>query len=195
LQYDLQNASTLYTLQAACQRMHNIMTYLVHHAILSAYAQGAPVYTPPPAPAPVPPPQPQQAYPFGPIPGQYPAAHAPGGIPANLMRGMNLPPINQPVAEPSSQVTEVMVTPQGTKVIVPGGTTAVLPPGVHVDTAQFIPPPQRVAQPAGIPSFPPQTPGQPVEVVLPQGGGMTPEMAAALEAARSAPPPPAQPVR
>ena len=70
-----------------------------------------------------------------------------------------------------SNVAEVYVTNQGTKVIPPGGSgpTVVLPPGAAVDLTAT----------TGRPVPPPAPPGV-SQVVLPPGGGMTPEVAAAL---------------
>lgn len=169
IQYDLTNASTLYTLQAAAQRMHNVLAYLTHHCIMASQPAQAfvappvqqvqqPVYQQPvyqaPAPAPVLNYSPHLAPPM--------AAPLPGF-------GVQSPPVQ------ASQVTEVILTPQGTKVIPPGGigATVNLPPGSHAD-ASF----GRAA-----PVTPPFTPQAPVgDVMLPQGGAMTPEVAAALGA-------------
>jgi len=179
LQYDIQNASTLFTQQAALQRMHNIMTYLVHSRILEAYQQAG---------IPVPPPQAAQQ----PPPVAPPVARPPAGVP-----GMRLPPIGPSAApQPTGQmVTEVIVTPTGSKVMTPGGAPMAFPPGAHIETAPYMPP----VGPAGhIPYVPPAPSPQPTgpvtEIVLPQGGGLTPEVAAALVTARTTHvPPPEQP--
>lgn len=169
LQSDLQNASTQYALQATCQRMFNIMTYMLHHAIHAAYEDGS-VPAAPPAPAPAPPP-PVAA----PVP-QAPVYTHPAGLPRLPAPSV----ITQPVAgqphDPSmpdvplqAGVTNVIITAQGTKVVSPTGATSMVPPGEHVglEATQGIPP-QPYAEP-GVPT-----------VVLPPGGGMSPDVLAAL---------------
>ena len=66
-------------------------------------------------------------------------------------------------------VTNVIITAQGTKVITPSGTTSVVPPGEHVGLeATLGTPPQPFVEP-GV-----------ATVILPPGGGLSPEVAAAL---------------
>jgi hypothetical protein len=185
LQYDLQNASTHMTLQAACQRLFNIVTYVVYHQITSASEQGnvAASQMPPsrPAPPPAPPaPAPQMA------PQMAPAFHpmVPTAAP--------LPPppmIHQPATMPSAAlsdaqganiqpgVTNVIITAQGTRVLNPNGGTTVLPPGEAVDLAAA----------TGRPIPPPAPPGV-AQVVLPPGGGLTPDVLAALSSRQGTPP-------
>jgi len=177
LQYDIQNASTTFTLQAATQRLFNIVSYLLHDAILDAYSRMPQMSAIPAAPA-----QAQQA----PIPEG--AAHVPV-----MYAGMLPPPpiVTQPTpasmnAAPSipgvqdiapSNVASVMITPQGTRVIPASGAgpAVTLPPGSAVDLATM----------TGRPDLPPAPPGV-AQVVLPPGGALPPEVASAL-AARSAP--------
>ena len=170
LNTDLQNASTQYALQSTCQRMFNIMTYMLHHVIHAAYEDGA-IPPAPPAPAPAPPPPPVVA----PVP-QAPAFTQPAGMP-------RLPPptvITQPMAgqphDPSmpdvplqTGVTNVIITPQGTKVVSPNGSTSMVAPGEHVGLeVTQAGPPQPFVEP-GV-----------ATVILPPGGGLSPEVAAAL---------------
>lgn len=172
IQYDLTNASTLYTLQAAAQRMHNVLAYLTHHCIMASYPGGVPVVAPvAQVVAPVAPPQQSVGHP--PAATYFPQLGQPLA-PTPQLPGFGVP---QQAVQPS-HVAEVVLTPQGTRVIPPGGVgpVSVLPPGSHAD-ATF-----GQAQPAMAPFH--QQP-QPVagDVVLPQGGAMTPEVAAALGAA------------
>jgi len=157
LSHDLVNASTLYTQQAALQRMHNILTYLVHTAILNAYENGQPSGKPAPAPAPAA----QAETARAPAPPILRAAIPPGPLPLGAMAAQRPAPTGGPV--------EVFVTPQGSRAHIPGMPVAAFPPGTTVDTAQFI-------HPAATPFPPPIT----ADVILPQGGGLSPEVAAAL---------------
>jgi hypothetical protein len=169
LKADLQNASTQYALQATCQRMFDILTYMLHHAIHAAYENGsAPAAAPAPAPAPPPP----VAAPVQ----QAPAFTQPAGMP-------RLPPpslISQPVAGAPSDptmadipfqpgVANVIITAQGTKVVSPTGATSMVPPGEHVGLEATL----------GTPPQPYVEPGV-ATVVLPPGGGMSPDVLAAL---------------
>jgi hypothetical protein len=167
LKYAFQNASTHYALQEACQKQFGLITYMLHHVILSAY-DGAPAAPPPPAPVVVAPPPPPP-----PAPRQSPSGHLPT-LPDPAM-------IEQPSIAPTQMAgmaevnivpgtTNVIITPQGTRVIAPTGAATVLPAGEAVDLAAS----------TGHPEVPPAPPG--VEnIVLPPGGGMTPDVAAALE--------------
>ena len=111
LHHDMQNASTQYTLWSACQRLFNIVSVLLHHAILEAYEKL-------PAGAALPPPpiitQPDLA------PAQTPGLP---GVPDIAPAG----------------VAQVVITPSGTRVIPPGGAgpSVVLPPGSAVDLASM----------------------------------------------------------
>ncbi len=186
LQYDLQNASTIYSLQAACQRMFETFSLLLHHVVIESAArdpkykqamavpQGAtatrrvapavPVSRPMIAPAPRPappvaasssgldgllPPPPSMS---GPLPGSPPNPAMP-----------DVPP-----AQPG--VANVFVTSQGTQVVAPDGSRAVLPAGAPVG------PELTSGQPPELPDAPPGVD----QVVLPPGGGMTPDVMAAL---------------
>jgi hypothetical protein len=167
LNSDLQNASTLYALQATTQRLFNVCTHMLHHLIHAAYENGTPepVVTPVAVPAPI----------VAPPVAQVRAAN-PSGLPS-------LPPptiITQPSASPSAipgmpdvniqpGVANVIITAQGTKVISPSGVTTTVGPGEHVGLeASMSTPPMPFSEP-GV-----QT------IVLPPGGGMTPETIAAL---------------
>ena len=153
LHHDMLNASTQYTLWSATQRLFNIVSVLLHHAILEAYEKLPPGVTIPPPPMIT---QPE------PAPAQMP------GIPG------------VPDIAPAG-VAQVVITPTGTRVIPAGGTgpSVVLPPGSAVDLATM----------TGKPDLPPAAPGV-AQVVLPPGGAMPTEVAAAI-ASHPAPPPPA----
>lgn len=205
LAHDLENASTIYTVQEAAKRMHNIVTYLVHHVILSdpstIAAAAAAAQQQQQAPALPPPPAgyryvrgndgrvylaavtggPQQA----PTVGHAPAVdHYPSQIPAVPMAPPNqlgvgglplvsLTPLGAstpeaPTPGQGSRVAEVTITPQGTRVALPGKPAMTVPSGVPVDATGGV--------------------GNGADVVLPEGGAMPPEVAAAL-ARRSTEPP------
>ena len=171
LNNDLQNASTLYALQAATQRMYNLMGYMLHHMIHAAYEANAGQPMPAPAPAPVPVPAP------APAPATMPMTYGVGGLPS-------LPPpnmISQPVPTAPTipgmpditvqpGVANVIITPQGTRVIAPSGAATVVPQGQAVDLAAT----------SGHVEVPQAPPGV-ANIVLPPGGGLTPEALAALE--------------
>jgi hypothetical protein len=164
LNNDLQNASTHYALQAATQRLFNINTYMLHNLIHTAYEQGTA-----PATAPTPP---------------TPVAVAPTPVITTPTTGMPaLPPptaITQPQVSTQSAtnigdipstpgVANIIITAQGTKVISPSGVSTLVPQGEPVGLDAT----------AGVPPTPLSEPG--VEtVVLPPGGGITPDLAAAL---------------
>ena len=171
LQYDFNNASTLYALQAACQRLFNITGYLLYQAIHEATEQKgtqplAAQVAPTPAPAPV----------------SVPLISEPV-FQLPIAQHDSLPPppfITQPVAAPSAMpddsgvtiqpgITNVMITAQGTRIVAPSGAATVLPPGEAVDLATSL----------GRPILPPAEPGV-EQVILPPGGGMTPDLLAAL---------------
>lgn len=171
LGYELQNASTVYALQAATQRLYNVTTYMLHHIVHAAYEQGgAPAAPPaPPAPAPV-------AVPVPPAP-VFVAPSVQTGLPA-------LPPpslITQPIPGAQSTITtagdvpstpgvaNVIITPQGTKVVAPSGVATMVPPGEPVGLDATV----------GAPPVPLSVPGE-ATIVLPPGGGISPDLAAAL---------------
>ena len=164
LQHDMQNASTQNTLWNVTQRLFNILSYLLHHAIIDAYSN-MPAGSPDPAATPAAPQAPAHIAPAPVIPiGALPfppIITQPGLAPAQ-MPGM-------PDIAPSG-VTEVIVTSQGTKVIPPSGTgpAIVLPPNVAVDATHL-----------GKPVPPPAAPGV-AQVILPEGGVLPPDVAAAL---------------
>jgi hypothetical protein len=163
LEYDINNASTLFTLQAAVKKLHAITAYTVHHSIYFARGflqmqQGQVVAPPPPVPvqaAPV-----RQAAPQAPFLPTSPVL--PGLTPT--------PNPEQP------KVMDVTITPRGTQVTVPGQPAAFYPPGAEVDAAALMaPPPPSTSSPAL------SIPGGPVaEIVLPRGGALTQEVASAI---------------
>ena len=174
IQYDLQNASTALALQDAVKRLFNVVSILLYHSIHDAVQrEGVPSAEPvrQPAPAPV-----QQA------PALSPQAsmHSSFGLPGLPSRP---PIISQPGLAPTSSngmpgiapsdVANVVITPQGTQVIPPAGAgmPVTLPPNVAVDLAHM----------GGKPELPPAPPGV-AQVVVPAGGAVTPELAAALAA-------------
>jgi len=169
LEYSFRNASTHYALQDACQKQFNVISYMLHHIIYAAYENGvlpaAPVN--PPAPPPMlvaaPPPPPAFATPIG-----APALPPPAIIsqPA-LASPTSLD--GAPVVDVQPGITNVIITPQGTRVVAPSGAATVLPPGEHVDLAAA----------SGIPVLPDAPPGV-AQVVLPPGGGISPDVLAAL---------------
>jgi hypothetical protein len=165
LSSDLQNASTLYALQATTQRLFNLTTYMLHHIIHAAYESGSGPVAPPAPPAPVVAPSPPA-----------PVFASTSGMP-------QLPPpttITQPVPGPSvipgmpevsiqPGVTNVVITAQGTQVIAPSGATSRVAPGEAVGLEATM----------GRPPEPFVEPGV-ATVVLPPGGGMSPDVLAAL---------------
>lgn len=175
LQYDLQNASTIYNLRDVSSRLFNIVSYMLHDVILDAYASMTPAEAsaaasralPASAPSPLHAPVPAQA--TGVLP-QPPTITGPSlGMPSipGIPDGI--------VATPGAM--NVVVTPQGTRVMAPGATQpVVLPPGAPVDLASV----------TGQPELPDAAPGV-AQVVLPPGGGMTAELAAALASRAAAP--------
>lgn len=186
LTYDINNAATLYTLQEAVKKLHNIIAYIVHHTVLSdpnvqaAMATRAPAPQPRYAPAapqnygqgygqaPIGSAPPMDYYPHDERRSTVPMQQAPAPVSTNPL---GLPNIGGEVDEapPNSGVAEVTITPQGTRVNVPGAGSMRLPPGTAVQLAPEEPPPG---------------------VVLPRGGAMTDEVNAALAASQSSPPPP-----
>lgn len=171
LQHDMQNASTQNALWLVCQKTFNILQYMLHHAIIEAFQDAQP--------GTVPAAQPAQAA-ATPTMSEIPPAFSSGPVLPSV--GMLPPPnpITQPGLAPTqapgipniapSGVAEVVITPQGTRVIPPvGGQAVTLPPGSAVDLAGM-----------GYPPVPPPAPPGVAQVVLPPGGAMTAETAAAL---------------
>jgi hypothetical protein len=180
LQYDLQNASTTFSLQAACQKMFDTLGFVLHHCIQEAAAnmQAAPVAAQP-VPQPTPIVRPAPIVPVAaPLQRSFPAPqHLADAIaslppPPALSQPLTAPPAvtGMPDVQAQPGVASVFITSQGTQVIAPGGAKTVLPPGAAVDLAAS----------AGLPpELPPAPPGV-EQIVLPPGGGMSPELAAAL---------------
>ena len=172
IQNDLQNASTTLALQDVVKRLFNVVSLHLYHSIHDAVDRERQPAAEPvrqPAPAPV-----QQA------PALSPQAsmHSNFGLPGLPTRP---PIISQPGLAPTSSngmpgiapsdVANVVITPQGTQVIPPAGagTPITLPPNVAVDLAHM----------GGRPELPPAPPGV-AQVVVPPGGAVTPDLAAAL---------------
>jgi hypothetical protein len=167
LRYDFQNGSTHYSLQAPCIKLLTIVEYLLHDAILDAVSPEQPTAAPAPAPIPVPVPvaRPAFARPAAidlPPLGNIAQSVAQSVAPVEQIPGMADMPIQAGVAN-------VFVTTQGTKVVGPTGQTAALPPGAAVSLADV----------TGVPELPPAPDGG-VNVILPPGGGMSPDVAALL---------------
>ena len=175
IQHDLQNASTTLALQEVVKRLFNVVSLHLYHSIHDSVNRmnGQPATEPSPQPAPTPAPA-QQAPALSPQSNM----HSYFGVPGLPTR---IPTISQPSLAPASSngmpgiapsdVANVVITPQGTQVIPPAGagTPITLPPNVAVDLAHM----------GGRPELPPAPPGV-AQVVLPSGGGFTPELAAAL---------------
>jgi hypothetical protein len=161
LKDDLANASTTYALQAATQRLFNVTTHILHNLIHTAYELGTiPIVAPPQAVA---------------IAVPTPTA-PPAGIPSlpspNLI-SQPLPspqPVNNIGDVPSTPgIANVIITAQGTKVIAPSGVSTMVPQGEPVGLDATV----------GAPPTPLSEPG--VEtVILPPGGAVTNDLAAAL---------------
>ena len=175
IQNDLQNASTTLALQDVVKRLFNVESLHLYHSIHDAVNRDGQQAVEPvrqPAPAPV-----QQAPALSPQASMHSSFGLPGLIP-------NRPPIiSQPGLAPASSngmpgiapsdVANVVITPQGTQVIPAAGTGApiTLPPNVAVDLAHM----------SGRPELPLAPPGV-AQVVVPAGGAVTPDLAAALAA-------------
>lgn len=160
------NGSSIFKLQAAVSELHTIVTYVTHHMIDERRRLMTLAGTSVPAPQVPPQAQAQQA----------PAAQAPQRqVPSPSQRPV-LPPLSpaaaMPIAQPAQavpgqgRVIDVTITPTGTRATIPGVSTPVIvPPGAPIDTTVF------------------DAPAQPPEgVMLPPGGEMSPEVAAALGA-------------
>lgn len=180
LQADMQNASTLYALQACCQRLFNVTANIIY-CILTDEVE-----------------TPAQAKPQ--VAAQRPV-RAPQAAPRQVVRApvapsstSRLPPppfISQPnpvatqVGIPDAQgatvqpgVTNVIIGQQGTTVIAPSGAQTVLPPGEAVDLAASM----------GTDPEPPMAPEGVENIILPKGGGFTPDVMAALANRTGMPP-------
>jgi hypothetical protein len=161
LRYDFQNGSTHYALQAPCIKLLTIVEYLLHDAILDAVSTEPVAAAPAPSPVPVPVARPVPVKTAA-LDLPPPGAISQTAAPVAQIPGMADMPIQAGVAS-------VFVTTQGTKVVGPTGQTAVLPPGEPVSLADV----------TGTPELPPAPEGG-VNVVLPPGGGMSPDVAALL---------------
>lgn len=186
LKYDVENASTIFAAQAVIRKVVHLVEVMLQHVIIETpnlqqrLAQPAPRPMAPPAPV-----YHQQMYQQ---PAQAPVGHP---APAQVFPGLQPPVMTAPPAfHPGyagglnnfgptgapSNVTEVMITPTETRVIPPAGQPIVVPPGYPVDTVGY-----------GVAQAAPVAATEPVEgdIVLPKGGGMTPEVMAALSAAKA----------
>lgn len=150
LEYNINNASTLYTLQESVRQLNAHFKYLLYHVLseaLAAQAQapaGAPIAAAPPQAA-VPIPVPATVLP----PLQPPQAPAPGG---------------------GAKIMEVSITPSGTSVQAPGAPPIRLPPGTNVD-ASVIAPPAPVSIPGQETVVLPPGGVMPADVAAALGGG------------------------
>jgi hypothetical protein len=224
LAHDLENASTIYAVQDSVKRLHNMVTYILHHIVMSdpsvaaaataaatARAQPAPTLPPPPAGyayARTPNGQivlvPAQAQPqhvpmmMGPgAIGQPPAVdHYPSQRPAtppmaSPNHGLPLismaPAASPPEGQGGAPVTDVVITPRGTRVTAPTGEALLFPPGVPIDATGGAG--NNLGQIPIVHDYHANPNMNPVtarpqfttpDVVLPEGGGMTAEVAAAL---------------
>jgi hypothetical protein len=173
IQNDLQNASTTLALQDVVKRLFNVVSLHLYHSIHDSVNRmnGQPAVEPVQQPAPV---AVQQAPALSPQSNM----HSSFGLPGLPTRP---PAISQPGLAPASSngmpgiapsdVANVVITPQGTQVIPAAGTGVpiTLPPNTAVDLSHM----------SGRPELPPAPPGV-AQVVLPAGGGFTPELADAL---------------
>ena len=169
LKYDFQNASTHMTLQAATVRLFNLTTYMLHNLIHTAYESSIdvtakPAAQPVPAAPPAPPPPPVVA--ASPR-GRMPYLPNPTMIEQPSLAPEQVPNMNEVCITPG--VTNVVITPHGTRVIAPSGVATVVPPGEAVSLDAT----------TGRPEVPPAPPGVD-NVVLPPGGAFTPEITTAL---------------
>lgn len=192
LQYDLQNASTTFSLQSACQRIFETLAVVLHHCILDA-AETAQASAPPPAPetpkiqvqarpapqpvVPVAPrfPTPQHAAISRSILSDVAALPPPATV---AMPSSVAPPSVSPDMPVQAGVASVFITAQGTQAFSPSGVKTVLPPGEAVDLS---------ATSGAAPELPYAPPGV-EQIILPPGGGMSPELAAALASRTGEPP-------
>lgn len=177
LQYDLQNASHTLALRPVCERLFEIVGLILHHVIIESVESiqpAPPVASAPPAP-PAPPPAPR------PVPVALPRVVLPANPVADSL-GLPPPPsLSQPAPTipavpgmPSAQaqpgVANVFLTTERTEVVAASGAKTVLPRGATIDLAAS----------AGLPPEPPPAPPGVEQVILPPGGGMSPELQAAL---------------
>lgn len=189
LEYTIQNGSTTLALREAVEKLFNAVRVLMYHVITESVPQRtqstspgpiAPAPTAAPTVAPSPPVAVPVARPVAlPVPSASDAFLPP--LPGTAAHAASQNPVIPDVPNASIQpgVTNVVITSQGTHVVAPSGARAVLPPGAPVDLATSTGAP---------PELPPAPPGVD-QVVLPPGGGMSPEVAAAL-AGRSVDQPP-----
>lgn len=221
LAHDLENASTIYTVQEACKRLHNMFTYALHHIIMSdpsvaaaataaATARTQPSLPPPPAgyayartqngqivlvptqaQAHVSPPMAHMPGAVGQIPAtdHYPSQHPAAPAMPGPNHGLPLISMAPAAAAPEgggARVTDVIITPRGTRVTAPTGENMLFPPGVPIDAtggagnnlgAIPIVHDYHLNQPNPVTARPQFTTP---DVVLPEGGGMTADVAAAL---------------
>ena len=155
LQHDMQNASTQNTLWKSTQQLFNIVSYLLHHAIVDAY-NNMPAGNPEPAA----------------VPAASPAPTPIAPAPVIPIGALPFPPtITQPGLAPPQTPGMPDIAPSGVTEVIPAGgagPAVVLPPNVAVD-ATHLGKPEPPAAPPGV-----------AQVILPQGGALPPDVAAAL---------------
>jgi hypothetical protein len=188
LQYDVQNASHTLALRPICERLFEIVGLLLHHVVIES-VETLQMNPPTMAVSPAPPrPVTMAPVPVAPVPVALPRVVRPVANPVADALGLPPPPSfaqptqavpavsGMPSAQAQPGVANVFLTTQGTEVVAATGAKTVLPAGAPVDLAAS----------AGLPPEPPPAPPGVEQVILPPGGGMTPELEAAL-AGRSVP--------
>jgi len=173
LEYDVENAVTPLSQREVLRKLFAITGQVLYYAIHEGVSNLPRVDVPATAPAaPVPVARPVARVPVAPAPA--PAADPLGLPPApSLQPHVVATPATTVAGMPDAQVqpgvANVFITQQGTRVVAPDGRQAALPPGEPVS--------------ADVTSAQPELPPAPegtLQVVLPPGGGMSPEVAAAL---------------
>jgi hypothetical protein len=171
LENDILSATGPFQLREVCMKLIKIVSYLLHDRILDAYeTMKIPSSASPPPPPPVVQPPPRIARPISiptGLPKLPPLASSPQ--PARV----SSPTANVPSDVPIQHgVTNVVITPTGTVAVTPSGARSVLPPGEAVPLEAT----------ADLPPELPEAPEGVENVLLPPGGGMSPEVLAALNA-------------
>jgi hypothetical protein len=197
LQYDIEHASTPLAMMPLMGKLCQNVTLILHHVIIDSVERGGAVVQRPAAAPAAPAPQAAPPPPRHTVPVPTPIAQS---LPPHLppQRPVSLPYLPPPVPlaspalpAPPSVVADipaapgtvnVVITPQGTSVTTPQGVQSRLPPGAPV--------PLELA--ADLPAEPPPAPDGTVQVILPRGGAMPPDVLAALSSrSTDAPPAPA----
>lgn len=145
LDHDLQNASTLYSLQSACQRMFRLVKLCVGELLeLDGTAPGGSVQavgSPPELP------KPPRRLPAVPVLDAR-RANTPKVLEAAYVLPLDEPPAPRPQPGPSqvvadlptapAGVTNVVITPNGTQVVTPGGKVTHLSPGEAIELSAVV---------------------------------------------------------